>query len=286
MSVYTSTGRSYDSAGRWRTDTYTHTGDAAAVGDALYIVGDEFTDGSVRLIFTAGDDVAHVEARADGVWNDTGFRFASSSVEVGRDLTISAAAGFMETNNPSALVGHVKSLIPHIEFDDDGSRQVQTPILAEETIVVVYGNAVGETNAKSIGIDLGQVPSRLIEHSFHEVGTVGAVDDVEVSIYVGTDNTGVLINRRILPASQLPAKTQLDINYDNDLGFEGGSNIFMEFVSDTSFTLETDVAGNPVTTHEMHELSTIEILTENLIFNNALGHVLDNSLNPVYENQF
>ena len=286
MSVHSANESSYDSFGRWRTQTYANPGEVSSVDSTLYIKGSELVDGSIRFIFTVGDDVGHIELRESGVWNDTGFRFASNSVKVGRDLTLSAVAGILETNNPSALVGHVKSLIPHIEFDDDGTRQVQTPILAEETTVLIYGPVTGEVNAKTHGIDLGQVPSRVIEHSFHEIGTVGATDEVVVSVYVGTDNTGILINRRTLPASDLVTKTQLDINYDNDLGFEGGSNIFMEFVSDTAFTMEVDASGNPVTTHEMHELAVIEILTENLVYNTEWGHVLDSSLNPVYLNQF
>jgi len=250
------------------------------------IPSDDDPDGSIRIIFTPGETEAHIEAKADGVYNDTGFRFASSSISIGRDMTLSAVAGHLETNNPSALVGHVKGLIPHIEFDDDGTGQPETPILDAEEIFDVYVNAVSEIISTSIGIDLGVVPSRVIEHSFHEVGTVGATDPVTVSVYVGTDNTGILINQRTLPASDLVADTQLDIDYDNDLGFESGANIFTEFTSDTAFSLKTDVSGNPLTSHEGHELAELELLTENLVYDQNFDQILDNSFNPVYSLQF
>lgn len=254
--------------------------------NTLYIKGDADTDGSIRIVFQEGEDNANIERRASGVWNDTGFRFASSSVQIGRDMTLSAVAGFLETNNPSAILGHVKGLIPHIEFDDDGTSQLTTPILDAEGFIDVYIDAVGQAEGTVIGVNLGEVPSRVIEHSFHEVGTIGASASVDVKFFVGTDNTGVLFNKRTLPASDLIANTQLDINYDNDLGIEDASNIFMEFSSDEEFSLKTDVSGNVLTTHETHELATMGVLTENIIYDNDLDHILDNDLNPVYANQF
>ena len=291
MTIHTADGATYDNEGRFLPVTHDSLSNRVSPDPnnrpTLYIVGNEDTDGSIRLIFNSSDaDISNIESREEGVWNDTGLRFATSSVEIGRDLILSAVAGILETNNPSGTAGHVKSLIPHIEFDVAGTRQPQTPILDAESVFVIYSGAVSEITATSIGIDLGQVPSRVIAHSFHEVGTVGATVEVEVSVYIGTDNTGTLINRRNLPFGDLVADTQLDIDYDNDLGFEGGTNVFMEFVSDVAFSLKTDSGGNPLTTHEAHELAVLEIVTENMIYDEALDQVLDNSLNPVYENQF
>ena len=99
------------------------------------------TDGTIRLIFTVGDSFAHIELRANGVFNDTGFRYAASSVSIGRDTILSGSAGFIETNNPSGIVGHTRSIIPHIQFDDAGTSQPQTPILDAEEIFDVFTGA-------------------------------------------------------------------------------------------------------------------------------------------------
>ena len=80
--------------------------------------------------------------------------------------------------------------------------------------------------------------------------------------------------------------THLEIDYQNELGFLAGQQIFMEFVSTASISLKTDSGGNPLTKHEAHPLATIELLTENLIYNNSLDGVLNNTLDPVYANQF
>ncbi len=252
----------------------------------IYIKGDDTTDGSVRLMLTSGDTIAHIEQRANGVWNDGSLRTASGSVLVGRDLTIAAAAGFIETRNPSGIIGHTRSLIPHIQFDDDGTKQPQTPIVKDEEDFVIYSTAVSETIGTSIGIDLGVSPGRILEESKHEVGTVSATSSVTVSMYLGTDNTGFLMDRRVIPASDMVAGTTVEINYDNDLGFLANQQTFMEFTSASNISLKTDSGGNPLTIHEGHELSSLELVTENLVFDNNLGHVLDNDLNPVYTNQF
>ena len=244
------------------------------------------TDGTIRLIFTVGDSFAHIELRANGVFNDTGFRYAASSVSIGRDTILSGSAGFIETRNPSGIVGHTRGIIPHIEFDDDGTKLIHTPILKAEELFDVFTGAVSETTATTIGINLGVSPGRFLEESIHEVGTVGSTAPVVVSIYQGTDNTGFIKDRRTLPANTMVANTTLEIDYDNDMGFRDGEVNFMEFVSTANISLKTDSGGNPLTKHEAHELDELGILTENLALNENLDLVFDESLNSVYGEQF
>ena len=252
----------------------------------LYIQGDDFTDGSIRFMFDATDDVANIELRTNGVWNDTGLRFSSSSVKIGRDLVVSAAAGFIETGNPSGIIGHIRSLIPHIQFEDAGTLQPQTPILDAEKEFDVFTGAVSEIINTVIGINLGVSPGRVLEESIHEVGSVGSTATVDVTFHLGTDNTGFVIDKRRLSADSMVADTTLVIEYDNDLGFQPGQAIFMQFLSTENISLKTDAFGNPLTIHEAHELSTEGIVTENLMIDVDFNLMFDESLNPMYAIQF
>jgi len=254
--------------------------------DVIYIKGNDTTDGSIRIIKALGDTDAHIESRASGVWNDTGFRFSSSSVSIGRDLVLTGSSGFIETNNPSGIVGHTRAIIPHIEFDDDGTLQPHTPILKFEEVFDVFTGAVSETVATTIGINLGVSPGRFLEESIHEVGIVGSSAPVVVTVYLGTDNTGFIKDRRTLPATALVANTTLEINYDNDLGFRAGEANFMEFTSTASFSLKTDSAGNPLTKHEAHQLDELGLITENLMLDVNFGLMFNESLGPMYAIQF
>jgi len=58
--------------------------------DGIYIKGDADTDESIRLLLDSTATIAHMERRADGVWNDTGLRLSAASIELGRDFIISA----------------------------------------------------------------------------------------------------------------------------------------------------------------------------------------------------
>lgn len=255
--------------------------------DILYIKGDEFTDGSIRIQFTTPDTNSHIERRASGVWNDTGLRLASSSLQLGLNTTLSAISGFIETIDLSGVVGHTQSFLPHTEFSDiDGTRFTHAARVKSIETFPVFSTAVSEIIGKTIGINLGISPSRIIEQSIHEVGTVGASAEVIVKFFKGTDNTGVLFDRKTLPVSDLIANTTLNINYGQDLGFQEGQNIFQEFTSTANFSLKTDSGGNPLTSHLGHELGELALISENILYDNNLDHILDIDINPVYENQF
>lgn len=252
----------------------------------VYINGSETQDGSIRFTLEDGETITNIEARASGVWNDTSIRVGSASVRIGRDMTLSAVAGHLETFNPSLVQGHARGLIPQIQFDDAGTQQLLTPIVKAEEIFVVYSGAVSETIATTIGINFSTTPARLVENSIHRTGTVAATQPITVSFYVGTDNTGTLFNRFRIPASLMPASSVFQINYDNTLGFESGTSIFQEFVSTTNISLATDSGGNPLTSHEGHTLSQISVLSENLMYDETVDHMLDENLNPMFAIQF
>ena len=251
------------------------------------LAANDTTDGSIRFIFTEGETNAHIEKRTSGVWNDTGFRFASSSIQLGLNTTLSAVASFIEIVDLSSTVGHQISFLPHTDVGDDGATNFTfAPRMDVVKTFDVFFGAASEVTGTTLGVLLGVTPSRAIVNTIHEVGTIGATDEVVVKFYKGTDNTGTLFDRKVLPASDVAANTTLTIDYDQDLGFEGGQNIFQEFTSDTAFSLKTDGTGNILTSHLAHQLEHLQIITENVIYNNAYGHVLDNDLNPVYKNQF
>ena len=254
--------------------------------DQIYLCGSERVDGSIRFVFTPGEKTGHIELLRDGVYNDTGFRFSPRSIDIGRDLSLSAAAGFLETSNPSGVIGHIISLIPHVQFSDAGTGQPQTPILNKEQVFDVFKDAVSEIVAPVIGINLGVSPGRVLEESIHEVGSVGSTVPITVSFFIGSDNTGVLIAQRVLPANFLEVETTIEIDYENELGFLAGQPIFMEFSSSENISLKTDVDGNALTMHEAHELSTLELVTNN-IMRNIDGYAMLNVDNEVmYARQF
>jgi len=232
--------------------------------NTLYITGDANTDGSIRIVFTAADNIdqfANIEQRDKGVFNDTGFRFASSSISIGRDMLLSAVAGFLESVNPSAIPGHTKSLIPHIIFNELGTGEPHTPIAGPIQTVPLIFNPVGEVTGTTLSQVYTLIPSSILDSFTLLVGTLAPTADVRVSIYIGSDASGFLANRLIKPASDFVANTPVVIDYKEDFGFEAAQAIFLELVSANSFSLQVDGKPQPelITTLIGHELRELEL---------------------------
>ena len=248
----------------------------------------ETTDGSIRLKFDTGDSTAHIALRASGVWNDTGLRVASSSINLGRDFKLSAVGGFMETQNLSEIEAHLKAIVPHIQFDTNGTLGAgHMPVLDKrEDFTVFAGPATGEIVGTAIGQSFSATPTRILHSATHTVGSVAATAPVEVSYYKGTDNTGFLLHRSNLPASSFVASSPVTIIYDSDFGFENAVNIFFEFKSDSNFSLTTNASSQIITTQNGHTLAELDIILDEFVIANDLSLTFDNDLNFVVHNRF
>lgn len=253
---------------------------APAIGD------DTDPDGSIRWLKTPGDTFSHLETKLDGVYNDTGLRINAGTLEIGRDLFLGAAASFIRTTNPSVIDGHSETLLPHIPFDDDGTAFPHTPISNKLATDVIFSGAVGEASGTTIDQVFVSTIARMIKTIFHEVGGVGASAPVQYSIYVGTDNTGFLVLRETLAIDQLLANTTLEIDFNFELGLRQNTTYFIELISDNSFTLKTDSGGNILMTIEEEELRDLDLVTENLMLDEDLNLIFDESLNPMYSVRF
>jgi len=268
---------------------YLITGEPPEIADLPDGIDDP--NGSVRLVVTQPlgeeDNFPFFQLKKNNVYNKTGLSVSSGSINVGLDLTISAASSFIETFNPSVADEHQRALVPHITFDDDGTdTSPHSPVLKPLDTSVIFGPAVSEITSTVIGISFATTHARIIETLFHEVGSIGASAAVRHRIFVGTDNTGLLVNERNLGIGEVVANSTLAMEFNFDLGLRNNSPYFIELSSSVAFSLKTDSGGNPLLSFLEEELGTLNMVTENLIWDNDLNHILDNSLNPMYLNQF
>ena len=285
MSVFSASGKTYDNRGNRL--LHTHANLANQSGD-IYLKGDAFTDESIRLRSTTEDPLGHIELREDGVFNDTGFRFASSSVNLGRDFKLSAVGGFMETQNLSEIDDHLKALVPHIQFDINGTLgAAHMPVLdVRQTFAVFSGPATSQVTGTTLGQVFSAIPTRVLHSATHTTGTIAATAPVQVSYYKGSDNTGSLLHRSNLPTSQLPASSAFTIVFDSDFGFENAQNIFFELVSANTISLATNAAGEIITSQNGHTLDELDVILDEFILTNDLSITFDNSLGVVVNNRF
>lgn len=252
----------------------------------LYIKGDEGTNGSIRFKFTEGEEVGDIEERKYGVWNATGFRVAPHSLDLGRDLKLSSGYTYLIGKFLSGTPEEKRFLHPHIEFTDDGTKKVHTSVLRGMEVINVFTNPVSEV----VGTVLGQsftIPVRhLIKSAQHLTGSVAATAAVTYSIYHGTDNTGTLVGRFVIPLEEFTASTLVTIEFDYAQGTESGVPVYIEFVSEAPISLQTDGAGNIITIHNAQQLDELNMVTENLLIDNEANLLFNNAGELIYTDQF
>lgn len=100
MSVHAANEASYDNKGRWRTHTYAKSEIVGATDEVIYIKGDEFTDGSKRILFVTGDDSPQFQERVAGVWEVSPVTFSSRAFVI----DLGPLGGTWTFDNTSELV--------------------------------------------------------------------------------------------------------------------------------------------------------------------------------------
>ena len=258
-------------------------------GIAVYIKGNETTDGSIRFLIDSSDGMAVVRERTNGVWNDTSLRVASASISLGRDLKVSAIGGFIETRNQSEMTGHLRAAIPHIQFAEQGTiNSAHMPIFDKrEDFVIFAGPNTGEKTGTTIGQVFSATPTRVLHSSTHIVGSIAATAPIQVSYYKGADNTGDLLNRFNIPASTMgTANTSFTITYEDDFGFENAQNIFFEYVSANSISMQTNASGNVITTQNGHTFDELDIILDEFVLSDDLSLLFTNDLGFVVHERF
>jgi len=251
----------------------------------LYCKGDESTDGSIRFFI---DDICQIQKRVSGSWNNTKLRTGGASLEIGYDLFIESAGGFIKIQNPSAFDGNQFSLVVDVPYDaGTGTLFPHFPIVDSVGILDIFTDAISEVSGTTIDQTFTVTNAQIVESFIYEVGTVGASSEVVQTLYLGTDNTGIVLEKQTIPASEFPADSTVTIALNSTIGLSASqSNLHLELVTDTAFTLKTDVSSNILLTLTTQLLEVRDILYDDLVYDASLNYILDSKLNPIYSQQF
>ena len=115
-------------------------------------IGAENINGSVRFIVPV-DGPAQIELRSTaGVWGVTSLTLEDDSLLLGKDGSIGWSAGFIETKSKSNPTDHNRALIPHVEFDEFGSKASHSPQLNTDHPHVFFENPVSEITSTTVPV--------------------------------------------------------------------------------------------------------------------------------------
>lgn len=210
--------------------------------DVVYIKGDNFTDGSIRVRF-GPDDIAVIETRMDGVWNLGELELSRGSLHLGRGVRLSAVGHHLVVDSPVETQSH---LITSASFDDSGSEQPHAVLLDPRVtrIVVQADNSREETLAIHTPLAFVQIGS-LIHQVYFQTGVTAASGPVLVEFSTGVPPNDILFFRENFPASAFPASTEIILDLFPGVIFFTGEQVNLRFESDNAFSLLYEALPGP-----------------------------------------
>lgn len=247
-------------------------------GNAVYVSGNEFTDGSVR--FVLGDDltdITRVERRTNGVWNLTEFEISANTLLIGRELTLSAAGSLLQT---TAVEFDEEFLMPAIAKSDAGTRQPFTPTLAPTVFdVPVQPDDSAELIQTVHEFEQFQGDDQTLVYGLtFKTGSVGSTVPVVFEIIQPGLSGDVVFFRKILPADFFVANTDAFIDLRPGVESKIDTIVGMRFTSDNAFALKYNAAQTvPASTADFQIVTNVVMPTvSSPLFDNAGEMMIDN----------
>ena len=249
----------------------------------VYIEGNEFTDGSVRLIVIEG--VAEFQERQDGIWVPSELRLDASTLFLGNDVAIRGIGSHLEINSGES---NTKSLLLEVEFDDAGTHLPHAHVLApRQNRVVFSANTVGEIVTSLFELEVASFLTAFRYQYYFKTGSVAATQQITLSLTKGHAPGGTLIFTKTMPASQWPASTEVVVELDGALSLSIGSPLLLTISSAANFSLIGDEAngGNffamDFQAFSLEDVIAIPTGTDRFLSDNLAKIMVDNSGNPM-----
>lgn len=246
---------------------------------ALYLKGNEFTDGSLRLIPSqrgASDQFdVQFRQRRDGVWNNTGIKVSGATIHLAEELDISGAGEWIRTLETS---GDHTALVPNVEFDDlAGTGRARSPVVDTKIIrSVVESDDTSEVVGTSLQSSFTATSSALGSKLYFKVGSVGATNPVNLKLIRGIPPGRVFVDQQLPVSLMATPGAEFTIDLPGMTETNPGDVFFGQMTSSTTISLKSSAAGVWFFAADSHPFGREEILLENLVVLNDAGLVLAN----------
>ena len=204
----------------------------------IYINGDAFTDGSRRFSVNGDSGMAIIEKRIMGIWQPTSFETGPTSVWVGKNVGIAGLGHHLATESSD---GHYH-FHAHSEFDGETcikDTQIVNAYNYTERQIIQPDNS-GNWTGTTFNTIIPSVIHNIQYGAYLQTYSTAASEMVRVSLWVGTDDTGILVFDQKYPSIEFPADTEIRIVPDGYLEFDAGVTYYMRLSSVAEFSLKTD----------------------------------------------
>ena len=247
----------------------------------VYLLGDESTDGSVRLIIDV--DIPEIQERKLGIWVAGELRLDASTLFLGRDVSIRGVGSHLQVNSAES---NEKSLLLEVGFDDAGTELPHAHVLgARQNRVVFSSNIVGEIVTSLFELPVTSFLTAFRYKYYFKTGSVAATQSVTMALTKGSTPGGTLVFTKTMPASQWSASTEVEVELDGALSLSVGAPLLLTISSAANFSLIGDLAngGNffamDFQPFSLEDVIAISTGTDRFLVDNSGEDMADNSGN-------
>lgn len=245
--------------------------------DVVYVSGDETTNGSVRIVIDALNDIATIEERTDGVWNIGELQLSQGSLLLGRDLRISAGGHHIIVTTQDIPN---QSLLLAVPFDDTGTFNPENTILGPRFVRrVQQPDDSGSVTTDDHTTAIVALNLTLSTEFYIKVGETGASEDVSIVLSEGVPPNDIVFFQKNFPASAFPANTEISFSLEPGVQFDADIQINSIITSAAAFTLLYESTLTvPWFALDFQLQEHEDLLTETLVLGNDLSLTFSNQL--------
>lgn len=207
-----------------------------------YILGDNDTDGSVRLLYGTIDADVIIQHRTNGEWLSASLGVGGNSLYLGRNLHLQDVGGYLTCTDTARDIS--RETVVH-EYDNTGSiSQITDYVYSQiETEYAMQPDESGEFVGTEYTISEVISISALRSKYYFKMGNTLPTSNLLMEIFYGPDDTGHVMAAQIVDYTTLIANTEFTVsltNGDAAVSFTEGETVTVKISCTDTFSVKAD----------------------------------------------
>ena len=207
----------------------------------VYLFGNEYTDGSGRFFWE--DTVFVFQKRIEGIWESGSIRVGLGTVWLGDNINNVGIGGVGHHLVTEYVDGHLHFHV-HSEFEN-GVTTTDAQVLYAfdyDSYLNYQPDDSKEWTGTVFEFIAPSTANAIVEMTYFRTGAIAASASVRHQIWADAFDAGMLIHDQLYPQSQFPANTEITLQNNGWVEYDGDKTYYTRFSSDSSFSLKTNAA--------------------------------------------
>jgi len=208
--------------------------------ETIYLAGREDLDNSLRFTVDSDTGYTEIQSRINGVWQPADFETGPRSLWLGKSVGVAAIGNHVATERADGTL----HFLGHSMFDGEASVTDAKIMRAFsfQADLEAQPDQSGEWSGTVYEYSNPVTAHTLLQKLTMKTGAVAASSPVRFQIWLGADDTGLLLFDQSYPTDVFAALSDAALILDGHMEYEEGTTVFSRFSSDNTFSLKTNAA--------------------------------------------